>query len=232
MATVTKKYTAAQKSASALQVSINSSTGYSLNLPAIKSCPGSTAACEAVCYANRGRYLMNGKWVTDHNWDVLQGDVTAVERIKWPMKSIKNHRLLGSGDLYSVPFARSMFRMCDQNPDAGFWMYTRSFAVLREILEERAVPKNLVLFISADECNVAEAESMATLFDLPVAYMGKEVRPDVDAFVCPKTNGSEHIKLSRRVAETACQKCRFCIENSKPGFVDYRKRKSLRFYEH
>lgn len=196
-----------------LIISSNTKTGYAFNLPAIKSCPGSTEACRAICYANRGRYLMNGAFTTDHNWAVVQADPTAVERIKWPRsKSIKAHRLLSSGDIFSLEFGRSLLRMCDDNPDVIFWGYTRSLGILRALLNERSLPANLSLFISVDKNNKHWALPMCREFNIPPAYMGDKVA-DGKQFICPAVAKPEKYPLSRRKADTPCQRCTYCFSD-------------------
>lgn len=223
-----------------IKIADSTKTGYSFNIPAgysnvtgKQTCVGMTAKCFEICYGRGGRFRpgMNGTITTEHNLAALEQDVNALERVKWPSGGINEYRLLGTGDMYSLEFGRSMFRMCDQNPTKGFWMYTRSFDILRQLLAERSVPANLVLFVSADVDNVKEAEDMADLFDLPVAYMGDDVAPDRDAFVCPSTTGDPRFALSRKKSEAPCLKCRYCVDR-KASFAAYRVRKGVRFYYH
>ena len=169
-----------------LELSENTKTAYSLNLPAKKACPEKTAACEEVCYADKGRMRMNGALVTGRNWDRLQNDVTSVERIKLPKSNELAIRLLGAGDIYSLGFGRSMFRLCDKYPEKKFWAYTRSFSILRQLLREREIPANLSLFVSADNDNIEDANYMAEKYGLPIAYMG-DTAPEVESFVCPRS---------------------------------------------
>jgi Gene product 88 len=196
-----------------MTISSNTKTGYSLNLPAIKSCPGSTRACRSICYANRGRYLMNGALTTDHNWAIVQADPTAVERIKWPLsKSVKAHRLMSSGDIFSVEFGRSLLRMCDKNPHLIFWGYTRSLGILRALLNERPLPPNLTLFISVDKDNKQYALAMCKEFGLPPAYLGDDVA-DGKQFICPAIAKPDKYPLSRKKSETPCQRCTYCFSD-------------------
>lgn len=214
-----------------LKVSENTKTSYAFNLPAMTSCPGATDKCKAVCYANSGRYLMNGKWTTDHNWSVIQKDPTAVERIRWPRsKDVQDFRLMSAGDIFSLEFGRSVFKMCDLNPHLGFWAYSRSFAILRELLTERSVPENLTLFVSADEDNLRQAREMSRKFGLPIAYMG-DVAPNAEAFECPAIANPDKFPLSKRKAEAPCQRCRYCFDRKKK-FVVFRLLKGVRFRIH
>lgn len=209
-------------------------TAYSFNIPAATTCPGKTKTCFVKCYGLKGRLRpgMNGSITTDKNIAVLTEDVTAIERIAWPKsKDINDFRLMGVGDLYSIEFGRSVFNMCEINSDKGFWMYTRSFEILTKLLGERKIPDNLVLFVSADIDNVAEAEAMAAKYDLPVAYMGDDVAPEKDAFVCPTTAGDPRFRLSKIKTEAPCIKCKYCF-NRKEKFVAYRTKKGVRFFYH
>jgi len=213
----------------ATRMSENTKTAYSLNLPAITSCPGATDSCTKVCYANRGRYLMNGKITTDHNWKVLNEDASSLLNMPIPKKAT-SIRLLGSGDIFSVDFGLNLFRMCELNPGIDFWAYTRSFTILREILSQKSVPANLVLWVSADEDNVDRAEKMAEEFGLPVAYMG-ETPSNSNPVPCPAITRPNEFPLTKKKEDAPCQRCTFCF-SQKPSAAKVRKRKGVRFLEH
>lgn len=193
-----------------LELSENTKTAFSLNLPAKVTCPGKTASCEEACYADKGRMRMNGALVTGRNLTRLQKDVTSVERMKLPKSDAIAIRLLGAGDIFSLGFGRALFRLCDNNPKKRFWMYTRSFSILRQLLRERQVPANLVLFVSADVDNIEDAKYMAEKYNLPIAYMG-EVAEEVNAFTCPAIANPAKLPLTKRKAEAPCQRCKYCF---------------------
>jgi len=209
-------------------------TAYSFNIPSEKTCPGKTPTCVSKCYGLKGRFRpeMNGSATTDYNFKVLQDDVTAIERIKWPnKKSINSFRINGVGDIYSLEFGRSIFKMCHNNNNKEFWLYTRSFDIIDTLLSEQNKPENLVLFLSADVDNVNKAHELAEKYNLPVAYMGHDVATEKDAFVCPSTTGDPRFKLSKRKEEAPCIKCKYCF-NRKEKFDIFRTKKGVRFLYH
>lgn len=219
--------TPASKTLEGLEVSMNTKTGISINLPSKTSCPGKTDACSAVCYAARGRYLMNGKFVTDRNWIALLKDVRAIVETKLP-GGLHGYRLMGAGDIFSEEFCHAVFDLVEKNPTKQFWLYTRSFAILGSVLKSgRKIPTNLVVFLSADVDNIRAAEVMAKVFGLPLAYMG-----DVNkgkAFDCPAIVNPTKLPLSRKKLEAPCQKCKYCFN---PKTAAMRMQKGVRFPLH
>lgn len=215
-----------------LSLSANTKTGWSLNLPAIETCPGSTPACRAVCYGLRGRMVLNGALVTSRNWEAVRDNPEALMGIPLP-KDGSAIRLLGVGDIASRAHCLALFRFCDAHPERVFWAYTRSRAIVGGVLRHRRLPDNLTLFASVDRDNHVQALRWARRWGLPVAYMdtGDPLPGMGESFLCPALDPQkkERYPLTRRPDESACQRCRYCFS---PKVEAHRAEHGVRFPEH
>lgn len=204
-------------------------------LPAVVSCPGSTAACRAVCYAD-GVPWPSARALLEHNYEALRdaslADMVAmlsrlVEDFLAEWNKVHNgdadgrrrqrrpiFRIHWSGDFFSSRYARAWATVCRMFPSVDFWTYTRSFRFVGLL----AGVDNLTVYLSADADNAAAAHQCAAKHGLPIAYMGVdglEPREDqrLGALVCPETAG--RIPLVSDRGEGACASCRACIRGNR-----------------
>lgn len=205
----------------AAKISVSAKTALSWNIQAGVACPGKTAACSAVCYANKNRLApnMDGGRVAAANLAVLKacGDnvpalKAVLDSLKWGR--VKARRLHGAGDIYSLAYFEAIVQHVAANPGKVYWTYTRSFAILLQAKAKGIqIPANLRLLLSADKDNVKQAQAMGRMLNLPVAYMG-DAAPQ-GAVTCPAIAKPKAFPLSRKADDTPCQRCGICF-NDKP----------------
>jgi hypothetical protein len=125
------------------------------DLPAVATCPGRTAVCEQVCYANRGRF--NTKSIRDRlAWNREQSSLPdfaprLVEEIR--RKGVLVLRLHVSGDFYSAEYADFWLTVMRACPQARYYFYTRSWRVpaIVPAIERMAGLANCRAWYSIDE---------------------------------------------------------------------------------
>jgi hypothetical protein len=153
-----------------------------LSLPAASvdwagpSCPGSTPTCRASCYV-RG--------LAKHAPDVYAAYHENLSALTWlldrPGTREESARRLGtwialnarggfrwhvSGDVLNAEHAYWIVEVCRHSRDVNHWIYTRTFSAVPAL----TCAPNLVVNISADVDNYAEARRVATLHGLRVCY--------------------------------------------------------------
>lgn len=194
------------------------------------SCPGQTAACEAVCYAGKLERIFGGfRAVMESNWhavkDASVSDMArSLDHIVKEFSAAadkrncdKAFRIHHDGDFFSRGYARAWASVIRNNPDVEFWAYTRSFTPGCNVVDILADIPNLVLYLSVDNGNsewvseiIAEHPSilLATLTDTAAdgADMMNEWRNRPGA-ACPEVMG--RIPLIT-VNGGACISCSLC----------------------
>ncbi len=124
------------------------------DLPAVTTCPGRSPACEAVCYANCGRF--HADLVRDRlRWCLRQSrreDFAdrMVDEIR--RKGVLVVRIHVSGDFYNAPYTQKWLTVFHQCPATRFFLYTRSWRVpeIAVVLEQMAEQSNVRVWYSAD----------------------------------------------------------------------------------
>jgi hypothetical protein len=123
----------------------NTKVGASIHLwsiPAIGTCPGSSALCRSVCYADAGRFQTQHvkerlDWCYKQSLrkDFVERMVAEIKR-----KGVLVLRIHASGDLYSKEYAEKWLEVMKQLPRVRFYLYSRSWRVpeIVPVLEQMA----------------------------------------------------------------------------------------------
>lgn len=124
------------------------------SIPAIRTCPGRSAVCESVCYADTGRFLTR-KVQELNEWRYAQSKRkdfvdTMVEEIH--RRGVIVLRVHVAGDYYSPAYARKWTEIALRSPQTTFFSYTRSWRVrpIYRWLEAMSCVPNVKLWFSAD----------------------------------------------------------------------------------
>lgn len=122
-----------------------------------------------------------------------------------PGTDVRYFRLYWSGDVMDMDTALALRRAIREFTHIRFWLYTRSFGVVRTL----AGIRNLRLFVSLDAVNCKEGMrrfwGLSQRGKLSMAYMGTE---NPYGFVaCP-------VDSDMQALEEACSRCRLCLPGS------------------
>lgn len=162
------------------------------SLVQVEDCPFATSTCKSVCYVHRlekakaeihSAYKHNSRVIREvlENEHYFYGTVLAFSN--WIREHcFKGFRWHVSGDIISLKHALFIRGVCDATLEVPFWIYTRSFAYLRPLLFPTT--KNLVINLSADRDNLAQAMFWHKDFGLRICYL------TVDGEVPELPNGS------------------------------------------
>lgn len=143
------------------------------NIPAIKTCPHRTKACEAYCYAKGGFFAMPWtKQLLDRNYEASKCDCfvprmkAIIDYLIGPHKrnKVTRIRVHSSGDFYSLKYFEKWLDIIRCYPDITFIAYTRNRAINMLV-----IPENLILFYSVDHTTEAinpTAQRLAVVLDL------------------------------------------------------------------
>ena len=205
-------------------------------LPAIETCPGLTALCKSLCYANRGRYLTppvrdrrrrNLEYTTRREFcDRICAEIAAGE--------YEVVRIHDSGDFYSAEYVRKWCQIAQRNPRVRFYAYTRSWRVPRMSSALRAFSRlrNVRLWLSEDHetgtpvrtsrrqrIAFMQTKSTEVSESADLMFRVHGLRKDIvkrigGVVVCPPENG---------ITEITCGSCGLCWDAEK----DPRRLKSL-----
>lgn len=189
-----------------LKISSNSKLGKGIagfSIPAVKTCPGSTAHCRKICYATAGffNFPKIKKNLEDNYQASLEDDF--VDKINGQIKrsrSIKAVRIHPAGDFYSNEYIDKWIKIIKANPTLSFWAYTRSWRIPKLLpkLEELSKLPNVQLFASTD----IEANDPPDWFRL--AHEDKNWDKAEASYVkCPNQK-NENIK---------CADCSYCFKD-------------------
>lgn len=205
-------------------------------LPAIKSCWGSTPTCEAMCYALK----LENTWTNvsnalERNWQLVEPHLDNPDKLeellydvversfthmqKWSDPEDWVFRWFWDGDIPTPEFATAVRRVCQRFPQIKFWLYTRTFNVIRRLQAD-----NLVVYLSVDKDNVKEArricktypwvklaftaESWEATAALARTFPGQRRGPR-----CPELTGKIPLVVwgEDRMGRGACVECGMCI---------------------
>jgi hypothetical protein len=152
------------------------------------TCPGSTAACEAICYA---------KSVTGPVRSVWEGNTGRDDVPPIPLEC-RLLRVHVSGDFDTVAYIRNWRARILERPDVTVWAYTRSWRVdgLLPALEGLRLLPNVQLFASMDEDSETPPDGWRR------AWMADYGQHDSPSYVCPEQTGEK----------ATCQACRYCFD--------------------
>ena len=146
------------------------------SLVQVEDCPGATTVCKEDCYVHRleeaepevhAKYRHNSREIR-RVLDARQTGKVVIAFAVW-IKANAPHgfRWHVSGDIFSMAYADFIGLVCFYAPKVPFWIYTRSFQYLQPILN---IP-NLVVNLSADADNYAQARAAHEAYGLRICYM-------------------------------------------------------------
>ncbi len=124
------------------------------SIPAVETCPGSTAVCRKLCYALRHRFRFAS--VKDRlAWNRRQCDrPDFVERMIAEIRSsgVLVLRIHVAGDFYDVGYVRKWLNIVRRSPRVRFYAYSRSWRIasMASALEELAACRGMRLWFSVD----------------------------------------------------------------------------------
>lgn len=190
------------------------------------SCPGATSVCEGVCYAGKLEKVYKGvREALLHNWALLRdADEDAAHALLAEMVADfvrdcdrrgaeKLFRIHWDGDFFSEPYTRAWARVIRENPEVGFWVYTRTawaVPMLRGL-------DNLSLYFSTDAENATTAAALAAT-GVRLAVLGRtfaEGQGRMRQIVgrpggkCPENTGQMPLITAEG---SACVRCGLCVE--------------------
>lgn len=196
------------------------------SLQAIKTCPGSSEACRAVCYATDNFFRM------PTHTRLYQKNLRRSKSSKFVEEAVKEihkkklHilRIHVAGDFYDADYVEKWAQIVKQCPQTRFYAYTRSWVVpaIKPALRKLSKLPNMQLWLSFDKAmpvpRTAERVKLAYMSlddqDWPPAKSNPDLvfrnnrktvfkrDPVTDALVCPVENGVTH---------TTCDRCQVCF---------------------
>lgn len=197
------------------------------SIPAVHSCPGSTALCRSLCYADKNFFRMAAaKSKFSKNWQFSKRKDFVAVATKLLSKTKANTllRLHVAGDFYDKEYIEKWYDILQQCPHLKTWVYTRSWRLtdMYPAIAKLAALPNVSMWFSCDRetghpkkmpMGVRTAYMMVDATDIPhytpdLYFRDYAVRDTVakyiqGALVCPAENGiSGHVQ---------CEKCKVCI---------------------
>lgn len=129
------------------------------------------------------------------------------------------YRLHWSGDIYSKPYARAIRTAVLRHPRCLFWIYTRSFRYVPDLLDA----PNLIIILSLDRCNKAKGLACFHRYsyhrNLRLAYMSPvndlNAAAPINLLTCP-------VDTHKIPLENGCHRCGICTRRSSPASVWFR----------
>lgn len=202
------------------------------SLPPVQTCNKASPCISDGCYAVKAYGLYPGTRVSqDINLALLKSGKfdQFVEEITTALKrtfkktvgkmkegeKIQYFRFHVSGDVFSDEYFKAMCKVASNNPDVGFWTYTKQYDIL--LRNMGSIPKNLSILVSCwGEFRPKKFGKKYEVLEekFPLAYLddgSEEMKEYIDTkdgkgepFVCPCTDYSE--------AEVHCNKCLKCYK--------------------
>ncbi len=191
------------------------------DLPAIRTCPGSSGVCRSHCYAARGRYktaLVKRRLA----WNLRQArQDDFVQRMTDEIRTrgVMVLRVHSAGDVFSAAYGRKWLTIIRACPLVRFFLYSRSHRVpdIAPVLAEMAAEGNARVWYSAD-AETGEPETVppgvrlafmqhdpaATPRRSHLVFRTRALRKtaySLPVFGCPQ-------EVDR---STTCGSCQFCI---------------------
>lgn len=144
----------------------NIANAFGLPAGAQFSCPGMTNTCGKVCYAGRIEKAYKAVMTNlMHNYNLLtstdfDGQIHLLNEMIREFRADcvkkgapKAFRIHWDGDFYSREYASAWAYVIQINPDIQFWVYTRSFTPVCNVIDILADIPNLALYLSVDVDN-------------------------------------------------------------------------------
>lgn len=152
-----------------------------------EDCPSSTETCRASCYVGGLEKAQKAIYALYQQNSQVIREILAIGggyAIDWAdfvgERISKNCAEIGfrfhvSGDVFSAKYARWISEVCRAAPTIRFWIYTRSFDFVADLIDVATVRGgNLALNLSADRDNYARARQLATQYGLRICYLTVE----------------------------------------------------------
>ncbi len=161
--------------------------------------------CER-CYAMRGRYTC-GTVVRAHARRLASLDhprwVEAMAFLIY-VHGAEYFRWFDSGDLQSLEHLANICAVCHRTPSTRHWLPTHEPGIVGRYLERRALPRNLVVRISAD---FIEDRPTTPTHGLPTSTVHRHKGEPV-----PSASGDprESVECKSYLRENRCAQCRAC----------------------
>jgi hypothetical protein len=208
----------------------------------VKTCPGASAQCLALCYAQTGHFHMSS--VKEAHWRNLEY-AEDPKFVRWMTSCLRRNlvqilRIHVAGDYFSNEYIEKWIEVMRRSPRVTFYSYTRSWAVpsLVKKLKELALVRNHQLWLSYDKVMSAPPRwaGIKTCYmsaddkDLPRSkadLVFRDQKKTVMKFtprgslVCPFEQGT------KPKVQFTCASCQICFKD-KDGQKDQNKKDGLR----
>lgn len=123
-------------------------------IPAVHTCPGRSSACQAVCYATKGRFStrkvkQQNQWRYDQSKQSVFVDRMVSEIFKRGVLVLRVHV---AGDFATPAYTRKWIEIAARCPNVTFFGYSRSWRVdtIRPLLYAFGALPNVKLWLSCD----------------------------------------------------------------------------------
>lgn len=239
MTALTLKRSSDRKVTNAVTAGGNAKGANSFGLPSgiAFSCPGATSFCEKICYAGKLERLFKTSVMPNvlHNWNMVStangADLRVMlyrmiaafvsetdKQISKGVKASYHFRIHWDGDFFSRSYAYAWGDVIRAFPQVTFWVYTRSFTGPVNVVDIIADIPNLVVYLSADPVNIAEANRVASIYptvriatvaDTFAHAKATLVDPDRKTYPCPENVGSIPMISPKG---SACIRCGVCVK--------------------
>lgn len=224
------------------------------------SCSTATSVCEEVCYAGKlERLFPNVRALLTHNWeavrnagltdlvDMLQNMVNSftLECDKEDKRRAKRgdspvpraFRIHWDGDFFSLTYANAWATIVEGNPEIAFWVYTRAFTNVLNVLPAfdalmRRESNNLAFYLSVDSDNLNHAKVARKEYTWArwawLAETFADGKAEIEAagsdarkYNCPENGGRIPLIDTKG---SACLKCGICVDGRGDVLFSIRKR--------
>ena len=135
---------------------------YTWSIPAVRTCPGSSPCCRAVCYATHGRFVTTTvkrllRWKLEQSKRADFADRMVDELFR---RGVMVCRIHVAGDFYRAGYVSKWIEIAARSARTRFFAYTRSWRVakIEPVLRALAALKNVRLWYSADRDTGPPAE--------------------------------------------------------------------------
>ena len=203
------------------------------SLPVFKTCPGASAVCKAVCYADRGHLLMLNRRGFYESRLAVSRQTSFVSRIVSSVRanSVDVLRVHVSGDFYSADYVHKWRLIARRCRTTQFYAYTRSWAdpSIRHALWQLGREPNFQLWLSTDRSmprpprwqGVRTCYLMTNDDDQPAYPVDLVFRDKTPSIMKRAANGSLVCPYDNGVTTTNCSQCKLCWRaqksNGKPA---------------
>jgi len=147
------------------------------SLVQIEDCPEATPLCKSVCYVSNlekeKKEIHNKYRINSTNIRLALDNPEDTKTVAWHFSQwIKDNvedmfRWHVSGDIICNEYAEFIAEVCRLTPDTNFWIYTRSFSMVKSLYN---IP-NLAVNLSVDKDNYNEAIDIHNKYGFRMCYL-------------------------------------------------------------